>query len=496
MRRAIPPTASWAIVATLPAVAYIALRLVPEFDYPLVSPVAHFYVVSAISLAAEALAVIATFAANRLENYRALLLAFAFLAMAFLFSVHGLSTPGFLVDAQHYGVTGLTARLSVLLAAALLAASTFDPPRWFSDMVVRNRTTLIVEGAALLVTFGALALSRPESIPPPLMSETVFLRGTLILTLLLATIAALRYLDGYRHSQLPTYAALATGAVLIVQAQIAMHFSPAWYGSWWLYHIQLLLAFGAMLWAIGLEYGRGAGTVGVIQRLTLSDPILMVEAGHGDVVRSFATSLEARDRYTHGHGKRVAILAVMIGQRIGLSPNRLRALSQGALLHDVGKIAVPDAVLSKPGSLTAAEYGIIKYHPAQGAIMLGSAFRGRTELAVIRHHHEWYDGSGYPDGLAGDGIPLEARIAAVADVYDALRSRRSYRAAWPVDRAQALIRAESGTHFDPDCVDAFFEVVDRFETDFSWAVEQGEPADDDCDPVEELAEHQTHSHAA
>src|SRR5690606_27190002 len=153
-------------------------------------------------------------------------------------------------------------------------------------------------------------------------------------------------------------------------------------------------------------------------------------------------------------------------------------LSQGALLHDVGKIAVPDAVLGKPGDLTAGEYQVIKGHPSQGAMMLGSAFRGTTELAVIRHHHEWYDGNGYPDALAGDAIPLDARIAAVADVYDALRSDRSYRPAWTAEKAQALMREESGTHFDPACVEALFEVVDRFEAEFCWEVEQGLAAAD------------------
>lgn len=127
---------------------------------------------------------------------------------------------------------------------------------------------------------------------------------------------------------------------------------------------------------------------------------------------------------------------------------------------------MPDAILCKPDALTSDEFDVIRGHPAQKAAML-AAFEGPVERAVIRHHHEWFDGTGDPDGLAGEAIPLEARIAAVRDVYDALRSDRSYRAAWSRDDAEALIHQESGTHFDPRYVRAFAALVDRFERDLA-----------------------------
>src|SRR5690606_1798821 len=139
---------------------------------------------------------------------------------------------------------------------------------------------------------------------------------------------------------------------------------------------------------------------------------------------------------------------------------------------------VPDAVLHKNGALSSSEYDVIKEHPARGAEMLRHHFDQKAEAHVIRHHHERWDGAGYPDGLAGEAIPLEARIAAVADVYDALRSNRAYRPAWTAEKAQALMREESGTHFDPACVEALFEVIDRFEAEFCWEVEQGLAAAD------------------
>ena len=151
-------------------------------------------------------------------------------------------------------------------------------------------------------------------------------------------------------------------------------------------------------------------------------------------------------------------------------------MAQGALLHDVGKIGIPDRILHKIGKLTADEYAVIQGHPAHGDSILAEAFAGSVERAVVRHHHERFDGRGYPDGLAGEGIPLEARIAAVADVYDALRSARAYREAWERDDGLDLIRSEAGQHFDPDAVDAFFAVVDRWEAKFSADHERYAPS--------------------
>ncbi|MEX2373704.1 MAG: HD-GYP domain-containing protein, partial [Dehalococcoidia bacterium] len=169
------------------------------------------------------------------------------------------------------------------------------------------------------------------------------------------------------------------------------------------------------------------------------------------------------DGYTLGHGERVAALAVLIGQKMKVPGSRLRGIAAGALLHDVGKIGVPDAILHKPGALTDTEGDVIREHPARGADMLRNHFNQRVEEHVIRHHHERWDGTGYPAGLAGEAIPLEARIAAVADVYDALRSNRAYRDAFVREEAVRMVLDGAGEHFDPRCVQAFLAVVDRWE---------------------------------
>ena len=168
-----------------------------------------------------------------------------------------------------------------------------------------------------------------------------------------------------------------------------------------------------------------------------------------------------------GHGERVAALAILVGQRMRIPAPRLRAIAAGALLHDVGKIGIPDAVLHKKGALTNDEHDVIKEHTTRGDTMISAAFNSPAERAVVRHHHERWDGGGYPDGLAGEAIPLEARIVAVADVYDALRSNRAYRAACSPEVAVQMITDGAGTQFDPRGAVALLAVADQWEAQYA-----------------------------
>jgi len=142
-----------------------------------------------------------------------------------------------------------------------------------------------------------------------------------------------------------------------------------------------------------------------------------------------------------------------------LSPESVRAVAEGAYLHDIGKIAVPDAVLNKVGPLTMDERRLVEEHPMAGWEIARRAPSLRHTLNAVRHHHERWDGSGYPDGLASDEIPLAARVVAVADVWDALTSDRAYRSAWNEAQAVTYLRDERGSHFDPDCLDALLALL-------------------------------------
>ena len=177
-------------------------------------------------------------------------------------------------------------------------------------------------------------------------------------------------------------------------------------------------------------------------------------------IKSLALAIDAKDQYTHQHILRVQRYAVATAKHMGLVGNELEAINTGALLHDIGKLGVPEYVLLKPGRLTDEEFAKIKKHPEIGAAILDPVEFPWPVLPVVRSHHEKWDGTGYPDGLKGEDIPRTARILAVADVYDALTSSRSYRNAWTHERACEVILKDRGTHFDPLIADAFLEIID------------------------------------
>jgi HD-GYP domain-containing protein (c-di-GMP phosphodiesterase class II) len=177
-------------------------------------------------------------------------------------------------------------------------------------------------------------------------------------------------------------------------------------------------------------------------------------------VRALANAVEARDAYTGRHAERVAAYGLEIATAAGLEIADSAEMEFGFLLHDVGKVAVPDAILFKTARLTDEEYALIRRHPVIGwEILREIDFLGEAKL-VVRHHHERWDGAGYPDGLAGEDIPHAARVFAVADTLDALTTNRPYRPASSFEEARAVIEAESGTQFDPSVVEAYRRLPD------------------------------------
>lgn len=169
-------------------------------------------------------------------------------------------------------------------------------------------------------------------------------------------------------------------------------------------------------------------------------------------------------------------MSMAIGRKLTLPEDKLRALEVGAALHDIGKIAIPEAVLNKPGKLTPEEFELIKEHAALGSDILQPVPFPPEVVEAVRHHHEKWDGSGYPDKLAGNNIPLMARIVAVADVYDALTSDRPYRAAWSHERAMEFMRSQVGTHFNPEIFAAFESAMLESPELCSQAVDPEPPA--------------------
>jgi len=194
-----------------------------------------------------------------------------------------------------------------------------------------------------------------------------------------------------------------------------------------------------------------------------------LEEAYVSTVRILAAALDARDNYTLGHSARVATLSLSVGRRLGLKENELKDLEMACFLHDIGKIRVPDLVLNKPAPLDAEEARLIRQHPEQGAEIISLAESLRKYVPVVRHHHEWYDGSGYPGGLKGEEIPLFAQIVAIADCYDAMTTSRPYRPGRSPEEAIAEIRAFRGRQFAPRLADLFIEGLwDEVEGELSF----------------------------
>lgn len=179
------------------------------------------------------------------------------------------------------------------------------------------------------------------------------------------------------------------------------------------------------------------------------------------IVLVLARAVEAKTPDIQGHLERIASYAEMLGREVGLSGRSLREMRFGMLLHDIGKIGVPDAILEKAGALTPEEYEVVKRHPAVGFDICRPLVDNPLVLDAIRHHHERWDGKGYPDGLKGDAIPMVARITTVVDSYDAMTSDRSYQQARTQGLALAELRSQAGRQFDPALVDAFRRAIEQ-----------------------------------
>ena len=186
-----------------------------------------------------------------------------------------------------------------------------------------------------------------------------------------------------------------------------------------------------------------------------------LERAYLDTIQSLRYAVEAKDPYTRGHSDRVSEYAVLIGRKMGLSEDEIKTLQIGGLFHDIGKIGVPDSILQKEAKLTDDEYSQIKNHPSIGAHILGEAEAFKDIIPIVKYHHERFDGRGYPSRLSGEKIPLLARITAVADTFDAMTSKRSYRNALDIQYVKEEIERCKGTQFDPKIAEVFLEILNN-----------------------------------
>jgi putative nucleotidyltransferase with HDIG domain len=233
----------------------------------------------------------------------------------------------------------------------------------------------------------------------------------------------------------------------------------AWTIGWWLAHALEFAGIALVAIPVALDLVRTNQSRPLAGDLAGVELVNQEEAFLGAQIRALMVALAEKDHSTEGHTRRVAVLAVQVGEALGLAPNRLRALAIGGLLHDIGKMQIPDAILKKPGPLDDDEYALVKRHPEWGDQLAGELGLPRRVRQLIRHHHERLDGTGYPDGRVSEQLDLDVRILSTCDVYDALISERVYREAWSPAQAFRTLQAEQGTGFDGRCVAALERVV-------------------------------------
>ncbi|HZI95004.1 MAG TPA: HD domain-containing phosphohydrolase [Patescibacteria group bacterium] len=184
-----------------------------------------------------------------------------------------------------------------------------------------------------------------------------------------------------------------------------------------------------------------------------------IDVNYVETLQSLATALEAKDAYTAGHSERVARWGMMIARKIGLSDGEVEEIRRVALLHDIGKIGMPERILNKPGALTREELELVKSHPVTGAQILQPIRSFHHCIPIVRHHHEWFNGRGYPDRVGGQELPLSVWIAATADAFDAMTSNRPYRRMQTMEFAFQQLTAGMGTQFNPECVKALVDLL-------------------------------------
>lgn len=432
----------------------------------------HFYSDSFTAAVVVALTVMLFIAARLLRNLQVFFLALAFLGIAGVFLVHAITTPGVLaIGANPW--TGFSAQLSFLFGAACFALSTI---RW-SDVVrstvLKYQSWILASVLAALTAYAAAAVSSSYATGSRasgaveaagvlgFLGSPEVSRGAAGLTLLLLGVSVAHYGRVYRRTPLPLIGGFLLSSVLLIQSQLVMVLAPMWHASEWGYHVLMLAAFAAAGFGV-LKELSSRSLEAAAESMFLRDTIAQLQRGYTEVIVALVRAIEEKDRYTLGHTERVAELSVLIGEELKLPPEKLRVLNEAAMLHDIGKIGIPDAILNKPGPLTAEERRVVEEHAHRGQHILRELRSLQDHVSGAQPHHEETDSSGAPDSPGGESIPMDARIIAVAEVFDALTSTRSYRSAWALDRALDLIDSEAGTKLDPAAAEALHKALPRW----------------------------------
>jgi putative nucleotidyltransferase with HDIG domain len=454
---------------TLPLAAVAASLLVPPvviafFGSPAEDShaiyVFHFVlVIITTTLACGAAAWLTILGAHR-RDARAVLVGAAFSSMSALLLLHGLATPDVLLEEQPGDTTPLLAfagGATLPVGGFILSLAAF-PAMLRSEAVPRilRLQAVVTTG---IVALGVIGLADQTILPTQPAPNSPAAVTLFVIGVALLAAVGWRALRTFILTRRAADLLVVSGLCLLTVSLGASLTFEAWTVGWWAGHALEFAGIGMVGIPVALDFMRANQSRPLAGDLSGVELVSQEEAYLGAHIRGLMIALAEKDESTEGHTRRVAELAVQVGEVLGLSPNRLRALAIGGLLHDIGKLQIPDAILKKPGPLTDKEYKLVKRHPEWGDQLAGELGLPTRVRELIRHHHERLDGTGYPDGIGSEQLELDVRILAVCDVYDALISKRVYRDAWSPAPALGTLRAEEGTGFDGRCVAALEHLV-------------------------------------
>lgn len=425
-------------------------------DKVALSSMTHFLSVSVAAVAATGAGAALSVVGARRGDARSVLVGTAFSSMAALLAVHGLASPGVLIGSN--GVVAFSGAATLPLGGAVLALSALPGLRGRSG--VRRLLALQLVLFAGIVALGVVGMAVPAAVPsvpePGGGAALALLAVGLAFYGLLALRALRTFLLARRAGDLLVLVGIVWLAAALVAALMLTYLDL----GWWLGHAFEIAGIVLVGVPVVADLFHRASTRPLLGDLSGAELVCEEEAYLGADVHVLLERLAEKDAYTEGHTRRVALLAVRVGEELGLPATRLRDLAVGGLLHDIGKLGVPDAVLKKPGPLDPDEFEVVKRHPVRGERLLGDLGFPERVRGLVLEHHERLDGHGYPRGL-GRTMGFEARILAVCDVYDALISPRVYRPAWSEEDALVWLRSQAGTAFDSRCVSALERVLGR-----------------------------------
>ena len=445
--------AGWAV----PVAAQLALTFWIARTSSFGSPEALFWLVVIAASLCVVTAVLVIARAFVSEQADLAALGLFFFSVSALPLVHGLTTPGVLVGDN---TTTMTSVLIAIPVGVLAVAPLAGPSRWRPAWIVRRWRRWVLGAFLAITALSGTLLLELDLLPAPTP------RGRITLVIAAASFAACIALSR-RHLRLARIArsrgplVVATGYGFVGASALVWLTTTPFSGAFWSAHLlDIVGVFASTIGAL-VVYARTRRVQPVLDPVLVADPLRALEVGLDPIVHRYVADLEAKDPITRDHVARTGELAVRVAEELQLDGGAVRRVGLTALLHDVGKLGIPDEIINKPGRLTDAEFDIIRTHAVLGAELVSASPAIRDIAAGVRGHHERIDGAGYPDGLSGETISLDARIVAVCDAFDAMANTRQYRDGMGCDRAIAVLREHAGAQWDAVVVEALVRIIER-----------------------------------